>query len=389
MSGRTSGPGSLAGLRQANVDRLLDVLRDGEPRSQADLSRASGLSKGLVSGLVQELVSHGELVVRQGVANGRRSNLVAPAPDRQRFGVGVDVGRTHLRVVIGSSLDRVVHEQVMSLDEGHSTAATIDLLGTLIDAGCAEADISRDRLIGVALGVPGPVDHRTGQVVSGAILPGWGFLSLAELAEERLDLPVQVENEANLGAVASAKVHGSQHGLVFVKVGSGVGAGMVLGGRLWHGVTGTAGEFGHLVVDQRVAAVCRCGRRGCLETVTSTDAVRRTISTAFGRDVSFDEAVEMVERGEPAAVAAISEAGEILGRGLGHLAAVVNPAHIVLGGPLAKVGDVLLDSARRGLDAVALPQAAAGTTLTLCPLCERAEALGALVTAVAGAGDAR
>ncbi|QMW66745.1 ROK family protein [Mumia sp. ZJ1417] len=316
------------------------------------------------------------------MANGRRSNLVAQAPDRQEYGIGVDLGRTHVRVLIGSSLDRVVDENVVTLKDRHGVAETIELIARLVDEGCERTGLDRGRITGLAMGVPGPVDVRTGAVTGGSILPGWGHVPLRDIVSEGLGCPAVIENDANLGAVALQRVYDTSDGLAFIKIGTGVGAGIVLDGRLWRGGAGTTGEIGHLTVDPRLALVCRCGRRGCLETIGSTEAVRHAIAAATDRAVTVDEAIKLIEARDPVALAALRDAADALGRGLGLLAMTVNPRRIVIGGPLARAGDALLAPVQRAFESAVMPRIASFSEISICPLGERAEALGALVRAM-------
>lgn len=380
-----TGPGSLSALRLANRQRLLAALTRGQQVSQAELARLTGLAPATVSGLVRDLVDAGELVVRQGVANGRRSSLVERAQLRQRYGLGIDLGRTHVRVVAGVEPGEVLADAATVLADGPAPAAVLAAIGTLTAAVCDQAGLATGQVTGVAVGVPAPVDPVTGVVTETAILPSLVGFPLRDEVSALLGRPVVVENDANLGALALARRAGAPRSVVFVKVGSGIGAGAAVGGELLRGDSGSAGELGHLALDPGLSVVCRCGRRGCLETVASAESVRAALSSALQRDLSLTEVLALIGDGHPVAVHVLEDAGELLGRGLGWLAMILNPAEIALGGPLIAVGDAWLRPVRQGFRRAVLPGVAARTGIVVSPLGEATEAAGALIAGLTAA----
>lgn len=374
-----TGPGSLSALRLANRQRLLLALTSGQQVSQAELARLTGLAPATISGLVRDLVDEGELVVRQGVANGRRSRMVERAPVRQRYGLGIDLGRTHVRVVAGVEPGDVLADAAAELPVGPAPAAVLTAIGTLTAKVCAAAGLATGEVSGVAVGVPAPVDTVTGVVTETAILPSLVGFPLRDELSALLGRPVVVENDANLGALALSRRPGAPRSVVFVKVGTGIGAGVAVGGQLLRGDFGSAGELGHLALDPGLSVVCRCGRRGCLETVASAESVRAALSSALQRDLGLDEVLGLIGDGHPVAVHVLEDAGELLGRGLGWLAMILNPGEIALGGPLLAAGEAWLRPVRQGFRRAVLPGVAARTGLVISPLGEATEAAGALI----------
>ncbi|WP_129667521.1 ROK family transcriptional regulator [Phytoactinopolyspora endophytica] len=375
-------PGSLPALKLANRRRLLAVLQDGRAISQAELARLTGLAPATISSLVRTLSAEGELVVSEGIANGRRSRLVELSPQRRRYGIGIDLGRTHVRVVVGTEIGDVLAEATAALPDRHHADVAMDAITSLVDAVREQAGLEADQIMVVAMGVPAPVDAATGAVTEAAILPPWVGFPLRERLHDALGRPVVVENDADLGAIALARQTGIDDSLVFVKVASGIGAGVAINGQLLRGHSGAVGEIGHLALDPGLSMVCRCGRRGCLETVSSAESIRIALSSALDSDLELADVVRLVREGNPVAVRILDEAGEMLGRGLGWLAMIVNPAEIALGGPLLAVGDAWLRPVREGFRRAVLPGVAAQTRLTLSPLGERTVAVGALVASL-------
>ena len=199
------------------------------------------------------------------------------------------------------------------------------------------------------------------------------------MLSERLGLSVEVDNDANLGALAEASF-GAGRGLsdiVYVRLGSGVGAGLVIGGRLHHGAAGLAGEIGHVQVLAD-GVVCRCGNRGCLESVAAEGSIRALLRPARGHEVTRREVLELVAARDLGATRVVNDAGRAIGRVLADLCNALNPEAVVVGGELSEAGEPLLDGIRDSIDRYALPGAAAAVKVVHGELGERAEVLGAL-----------
>src|SRR5689334_21015385 len=185
----------------------------------------------------------------------------------------------------------------------------------------------------VGLCVPGPIDRRSARV-DHAVLPGWHELAPADELATRLGVPIVVDNDANLGAMAEHQ-HGAGRGvadLLYVKLASGVGAGLVLGGRLHRGTAGLAGEIGH-VLAREGGEVCRCGSRGCLETEVSTRRLLELLSPVYG-DLDLAGLLQLDADGETAVRRVLTDAGHTVGRVLAGVCTTLNPARIVVGGSL-------------------------------------------------------
>jgi predicted NBD/HSP70 family sugar kinase len=376
-------------LREANRLRVVDELRRHATLSRADLARLTGLSPTTMTALVAELRASGVVVeqaVRDGAAEpaGRGRPPVLLRLDPAAGGaLGIDFGHRHLRVVLADLSRTVLAERSMAMDVDAAAKGSLDAAAAMVDEVLAEAGMDRRRVIGAGVGLPGPIDVRTGAVGSSVILPDWVGLLPAQELERRLDVSVTVDNDANLGALGEV-AFGSARGLsdiLYVKVSSGIGAGLVLGGHLYHGATGLAGELGHVHVrDQR--AVCRCGNRGCLETVAATGAVLAALRPAHRADLTVRDAVGLVRSGDLGAQRVIADAGRAIGRVLADHCNLLNPAAIVVGGELSAAGHPLLDGIRESVDRYAQPAVAASVAILAGQLGERAEVLGALATII-------
>lgn len=371
----TGSPGTTASLRSANQQRVVDVLRAGGEVTQADLARQTGLAPATVSSIVRELFSSGLVTTEPG--SGRRGTTVTLARSAGLV-AGLDFGHSHIAVAVGDVTGSLLSERRAALDSAHPSAEGLDAAAALLDQLLDELGVDQAAVRTVGLGLPAPVID--GIVRSSAILPGWVGVNVQHVAQERFGRDVHAENDANLGALAEHRrgVARGSDSTVFVKVSSGVGAGIVLNDRLFHGSTGTAGEIGHLTLDEG-GPVCRCGSRGCLEAYASTGALQSMMELQLpGAGVSA--IVAAARAGNVSALRALEDAGLHLGWALASVVNLLNPALVVVGGEMAQAGDLLLDSARIGLRRHAL-DAVASTPVVASELGERASLVGAVLLA--------
>lgn len=373
-----SSPGSQSALRTRNIRRIAERLRVSGPATQTELAESTGLSGATVSNLIHLMAASGTVELEPTTHNGRRATRVRLSSGRVAV-AGVDIGRRHVRVVIASLGYRVVAEQAIPLPRGHQAAEAIAKADEVLGSLLAAAGLGRADLLGVGVGLPGPIDAETGTVEPGTVLPEWIGVDLAAIGA-RLGCPVYFDNDANLGALSEV-TWGARRGvrhLVFVKIGAGIGTGLVLAGTGYAGSSGIAGEIGHSPFGVSDLA-CPCGRVGCLETVASAAAMAARLSERAGAPVGVDEFVERCRSGVPEAVSILDQAGDALGRALGTVGNLLNPDVFVVGGPLAGLGDLYLPSIRRGMAATAIDGVLRSGRLVTSSLGERAEALGATV----------
>jgi predicted NBD/HSP70 family sugar kinase len=388
---RERSEGSLASLRRLNRRRVINALRQDGRISRAEIARRTGLSRSTVSSLVAELQSDGLVMEREepGAAHGEqggRPPILLSFDASAGAAVGIDFGHSHVRVAVADLSSTILAERAEPLDTDHAAHEGLDVAIELIDEALAEAGVERSRVIGAGLGLPGPIDQADGVIGSSAILPGWVGVAAAEEMRRRLDVPVVVDNDANLGALAEL-THGAGRGatdLVYLKVSSGIGAGLILGGRLYRGWGGMAGELGHVLVDPE-GAVCRCGNRGCLETAASTGALLEMLRRSHG-ELTVAGMLALARDGDLGCRRVIADAGRVVGSAAAFMFNVLNPQRLVVGGDLAAAGDLLLDGVRSSVRLAALPAAADAARVVAGVLGERAQVLGALALAVGEAG---
>jgi predicted NBD/HSP70 family sugar kinase len=277
----------------------------------------------------------------------------------------------------------VLAERTVELDVDRAAAAALDPAARLVDRVLADGGVDRGRVVGAGMGLPGPIDSRTGTVGSSVILPGWVGVKAAHELARRLNLHVEVDNDANLGALAEAAFGAGRalSDIVYVKVSSGIGAGLLLAGQLYHGSSGLAGELGHVQVRPE-GAVCRCGNRGCLETVAAAGPLLALLRPAHGEQLTLRDMLELVAAGDPGAMRVVNDAGRAIGRALADLCNHLNPSAIIVGGDVSAAGAPLLDGIRESVDRYAQPGAAHVVEVRAGVLGERAEVLGALALVI-------
>ncbi|WP_026556125.1 ROK family transcriptional regulator [Arthrobacter sp. 35W] len=374
---RPGQPGSQSALRQLNRTRITEALASGGPATQAELSRITGLSTATVSNIVKSMLGDGLVTVEPTTSSGRRAVSVA-LDGHGAIAVGIDFGRTHVRVVLATVGHQIVAEDSVRLPLGHHAEEGIAAAAELLERLLAQANVSRRSIVGAGAGIPGPIDSRSGTVVQGAILPEWVGINLLDRLEEALDLPVFADNDSNLGALAQVTwgPHAAVSNLMFLKIGSGIGSGLILNGAPYYGHVGVTGEIGHATINEH-GHVCRCGNRGCLETVASTAIMIELLSRGAPRPVGVGEIVERALAGDAATLRVVEDAGLAVGRAIGNVANLINPEVIVVGGPLAGLGELLLAPIRRGLLRHAVPLVGETTVLVMSSMGDRAEVLGA------------
>lgn len=374
-------PGSTSSLRAANQRRVLDVLQQGTGSvqvTQADLARSTQLAPATVSNIIRDLTAAGMLETT--VGSGRRGTTVRISRGAGLV-TGLDFGHRHLRVAVGDLSGQILAEERAAIDPDHRYGEGLDLACAMLERLLATLEADRSHVVNIGLGLPTPIS-RDGLVESAAILPGWVGVNAHAEAERRFGLTTHVDNDANLGAIAEYR-RGAGVGrpdMVFVKVSSGVGAGLILRGELFRGAHGTAGEIGHLTLDEQ-GPFCRCGSRGCLEAYASFGSNQARVADQFP-DGSVDDIVTAAKEGNVTALRMFEDAGRHLGWGLAMLANLINPGAIIVGGDMARAGDLLLDHVRLGLRRHALASVSAATPVIEAALGDRASVIGALLLAV-------
>jgi predicted NBD/HSP70 family sugar kinase len=379
----TTGSGSLSSLREFNRLRIVDFLRTNGTASRAELARRTGLSRSTVSTLVADLQRRGLVVERAGQfagegQPGRPAALLELDPSAAAA-VGIDFDHDKVRVAVSDLSRSVLAEATAPHDVDHDAQGALALAAELVEQVLEQAGVDRDRLLGVGVALAGPIDHDKGALHPSDVLPGWANVDAAGELEQRLETPAYVDNDANLGALAEVTLGAGRNArfAAYVSISSGIGAGIVVDGRPYHGHRGTAGEIGHVVVDPQ-GPICRCGNRGCLETLASGPALLKLVQDSREGELSVREMIELARDGDAGCRRAIADAGQVVGRVVAGLVNLFSPEMVVIGGDLGEAGDLMLDPLREAVRRDALPAAAEGLKVVAGELGERANLLGAL-----------
>jgi predicted NBD/HSP70 family sugar kinase/biotin operon repressor len=385
-------PGAAPPLRESNRLRVIQALQILGVTSRADVARRTGLSRSTVSTIVAALQAEGVVVDRDADGRAAAGGGRPPAPislfPAAGLALGVDFGKRHLAVALADLSHELLAEEWREMPEDYDATAGMGRAAELVELVLGATGADGERVLGVGMGLPGPV-HRSGVVGSSAILPGWAGTQAAERMSDLIGLPVWLRNDADLGALAEA-TWGAGRGasaVVYLKLATGIGAGIVIDGRLFGGAGGTAGEIGHTSLDE-TGDICRCGSRGCLETYASGAAIAGLLSRSLGETLGPDDVMQRAVDGDPGCRRALADAGRHIGAAVADLCNLINPERIIVGGSMAVAGDVLLDPLREAVGLRAIPSAAEDVEIVLGDLGERAELLGAVALVLHEAGPA-
>ncbi len=374
--------------RPAARQILFAALSESGSLSRADLARRTGLAASTVSTVTAELIRDG-LVGEldrgddsdRGARSGRPPTLLALNRSAGLV-IGIDFGKQHLRVAVADRSHDLVAERVRRVAPERRASTDVRWAVRLVHDALDEAGAGIDDVVGIGMGLPGPIHGASGEVGDSTILPGWVGVPAAEAMSEALEHPVLVENDANLGAL-SEWMWGAARGVsevVYVKAATGIGAGLIVNGQPYTGAGGTAGELGHVVVDPG-GPICRCGNRGCLEMVAGAPAVIGALQQTHG-DLVVADVLRLARSGDTGCRRALADAGRHIGSALAMLCNLVNPARVVVGGELGAAGDLLLAPMEVELRRGAIRSASQDVELVQGSLGERAEVLGAVALAL-------
>jgi predicted NBD/HSP70 family sugar kinase len=375
---RRQSPGSQTSLRHRNQQRIVEALVQLGPSTQAELARRTGLSTATISNIVTKMAAEGLVSVSPTTSFGRRAVLVRLLSSNGSVAAGIGFGRRHLRVVLVYPDYEIAAEESIALPQGYLPSDGFALAEQALTRLLRKAGTTKEALVGVGVGLPGAFNRMTTMPVVGTVSAEWEGVDLITDLHDRLGVPIVADNDANLGAVAELiwGPYGHVSNLIYLKVGTGIGAGLIINGSPFAGATGLTGEIGHLEVISG-GRPCRCGNRGCLEAEASTSAMIERARPIISSILSAEELMDHALKGDAAVARVIEDAALLIGRVIGDLSNILNPTVIVIGGPLAAVGDLILEPINRGFARHALPLVQESTTLALSTLDDRGEALGA------------
>jgi predicted NBD/HSP70 family sugar kinase len=363
---------------------LLRLIREEVAVTRADLARVTGLARSTVAQRVDALLGQGLVYEAGGSAStgGRPPTVLAFNRDAGVVLVA-DLGATHARVAVSDLVGTPLAERASDLDIAlgpeHALTWVAERFSELLD------DVGRSRhdVRGIGVGVPGPVEFDTGRPANPPIMPGWDDFPIPDWFAGRYSAPVLVDNDVNIMARGEHWMHWreTEH-LLLIKVGTGIGCGIVADGQIHRGARGAAGDIGHIRATSREDVVCRCGNIGCLEAIAGGQALAQRLANT-GEDASHSrDVVRLVRRGHPGAIRMVRDAGRTLGEVLAGTVNFFNPAVIVIGGDIAEAHAQLLAGVREGIFSRSLPLATRDLRIVPCRLGDRAGVIGAAIMAI-------
>lgn len=376
-AGTEAAPDGAGSLSRAGD--LFQLLRDGKARTRAELALTTGLARSTVAARIDALISSG-LVGPAGEASssgGRPPSRFAFNP-AARSVLAVDVGATHVIVAVTDLGGNVLSERRLSQDVADGPEA---VLGRVVEEGktlLSEAGRTTADLAGIGIGLPGPVEHATGMPVKPPIMPGWDGFDVVRYVQRSLPVPVLVDNDVNIMALGERTAYWPEHdNFLFIKVATGIGAGIISSGELQRGANGTAGDLGHVRVPRGDDVLCRCGNYGCLEALASGPAVARELASLGLPAEKGSDVLRLVGEGNLQAIQALRQAGRDVGDVLATVVNLLNPSVIVIGGSLGQAGEHLMAGVREVVYRRSLPLATSHLRIALSMAGDQAAILGA------------
>lgn len=346
---------------------LLRLIRRHQALTRTEIGEATGWARVTVNARIDQLLDFG-LIRPAGSADGQRGR---PATRFEFDAVRgtlliADIGASAARMAACDLNGAVLRQQTMSLNIADGPTAVLDPVIAVLDDFAAAASAP---IWAAGISLPGPIELPAGRIVSPPIMTGWHNLRVPDVLGPRLGVPILVENDSNAMAWGEYVLMGqSVSDLFFVKIGTGVGAGIVANGRIVRGNNGASGDLGHTRVEDtegRTPPLCRCGKTGCVEAYAGGWAIARDLRDDGVHADSVQDVVDLVVGGSPHAIRRVRDAGRVLGLALANAVSLLNPAQIVVGGQLSVAGEHLLSGIRERVAMNSLPLATQSLTIRI------------------------
>jgi glucokinase-like ROK family protein len=385
-------------VKSLNKHAALDLIRfTAGGITRVELAQRMSLTRAAVTSIVNDLISN--RIIREAesrTVNNGRPPIVLEIQAERGCVAGVDLGATHLTVIIANLALHVLQEREIPLDIAQGPDLCIARADELLRELLVKAGLQLSDVLAIGVGVPGPIVMDAGMVLAPPIMPGWDRFPIRTTLEEMWKLPVSLNNDAELGALGewACGAGRGQQNLAYIKVGTGIGSGMLFNGEIYRGATGSAGEVGHLTIDEN-GPQCTCGNRGCLEAIAGGKAIAQQAREAVRggqrtqlslispvENISAKDVAAAARRGDLLSQQILAQAGGHLGVAIAGLVNLFNPGMVIVGGGVAQIGDLFLEPVRKAVQKRSLPAAARAVRITTALLGRRSAAMGAVVQAV-------
>ncbi|MCI1936144.1 MAG: ROK family transcriptional regulator [Bifidobacteriaceae bacterium] len=353
-----SPSGSQTALREANRALLFETVRKFGGLTQIELSEATGLSTATVSNLVRQFVDEDVFETRSTIRSGRRATLVTL---RRQLGIsiGMFIGKRELAICVMDFSRTILSSHSLPLALDHKVDSTIERAILLIEETINALGATTSEIVGICLAVEAPVNKATQQVAVSGILRGWENKELRAPFSSVFQVPVYVQNSAHMGGLAESRL-GSARGIenfIYVHASDGVGAAAFVNGALLRGVTGLAGEIGHVQVDP-LGPICSCGNRGCLNTTVNEARLVSLLNVTHGT-MTLDDLITMANEGDPGCRRIVADVSVRIAEVTAQVCITLDPKIVVVGGKFAETGDLFIEPFQESLRRLLFPDALA------------------------------
>jgi len=376
--------GDQALVKEINTSIVLETIIRDQPISRASISLLTGLNKGTVSSLVQELIErHLVFETGTGLSSGGRKPVLLKFQQNTGYAVGVDLGVNFVHTVLTDLNGNVIREHTASHHNENEQNVTQLLIQTIRHV-LSEKPESHYGLIGIGVGIPGIVDS-DGQILFAPNL-GWKNRRLGDQLKSQFNVPVHVDNEANAGAIGEQQYGANSHtpDMIFISAGIGIGSGIILGNEIYRGSSGFSGEIGHLTIDSD-GRLCRCGNRGCWELYASENALIAKTAKLMGCEVdsiTLEDIIVLAKDNDSKVLDALQQIGRYLGIGIAGMINIFNPKLIIIGNRLTKASPWLEDAINQEIETRALTFHRRSVRVEFSKLQTHSTALGAAYMAI-------
>lgn len=384
-------------VKNFNKHAALDLIRfSAGGLSRADLADKMGLTRAAVSLIVNDLLDSGviqEAEIRS-APSGRPPVILEINPKLGLVGA-IDMGASHMSVAVADFTARILQEFEVPFDIKNGPKVCLEEAHQQLSKLLESQGLSISNISAVGIGVPGPVITEAGMVLAPPIMPGWDRYPIRATLEKKWGRPVTLNNDAELGALGEW-AYGAGRGeknIAYIKVGSGIGAGLILNQQIYGGTMGAAGEIGHLTIDEN-GPLCNCGNHGCLEAFASGHAIaqqgqlliqsgkRTLLSDLACEKITAHEVAEAARRGDLHAQEILRRSGTFIGIAIAGLINLFNPSIVIIGGGVAQVGDLLTAPIRQAVRERAMRASEQSVRITTAMLGRRSLLIGATVQAI-------
>lgn len=383
-------------LKQLNQSIILDLIRVNKAISKAQLAEITGLSPTAIGMITSSLQEQGYIhETGIGESKGGRKPVLLELKPRSYYSVGVDFDVDYMNILLVDITGEIISEKASRVSHWESVEKVMEKMESMIDDILSEFSIETGKLLGIGISVPGMVDWEQCEVVMAPNL-GWEKVAVKDYMKRFQEIPIYLENEAMASAICENWVGSCQgiNNFVCINIKSGIGAGIFTHGRLYRGASGSAGEVGHIVVDES-GPKCGCGNYGCLETMASTSYIvekaRKLIrqgSVSSLNDVedadgiAIEDVIRAARSGDGTAINILNESARYLGIAISNIANTLNPSKVVLGKEFIKYADLVMEQIVSVVACKALKSPAAHMDIAASMIGERASTLGAALIPV-------